>query len=458
MCPIIADGLHTSVVGNKVSSRFSYTADSSDLGDIWPLTGTWETVVEGGKITILTMTLDNGTYEKLKAAVLLASPPLPPILVADGMSREVVMDQLPGDEVECIRRDLGETAFDQFSRSDFSEDTYEAEDEAMSRCLSNESISQIFIGSVVGGLGGVSDATVTCMSNALSRQDLKAIFSSETAWGGAFQAMVGCLSDEERARAEADGIFGDDEDEPASPGLVDVGGRQLYLTCQGEGSPTVVMESGGRGHSGGWNLVQPSVAGFTRVCAYDRAGTGRSESAPAHDTAQQIADDILSLLETAGIDGPYVMVGHSLGGFLVRVFANTYLEDVVGMVLVDTGHGDPVARFQEVLTPEEWRQVQDLILHDDEGFNLPGGLDLLGPDLGDIPLVVLTAGRRSASPLPLDIAERLDQVRLETQQELLTLSSHSTHVIAEESGHGIQEDQPDLVIEAIRQVVEEARN
>ncbi len=448
----------TKVVGNALRGIFSYTDDRAWPGDIGTLTGAWETIVERGKVTILTMTFDESTYERWKGAIATASTPLLPILVAEGTNRQEVMDHLPEGEVECIRQRLGEAAFDQFSRSDFSEDTYEAEDEAMSRCLSNESISRIFIGSVVGGLGGVSDATVTCMSNALSRQDLKAIFSSETAWGEAFQAMVGCLNDEESARAEAGGFFEGVDDVPGSPGLVDVGGRQLYLTCQGEGSPTVVMESGGRGHSGGWDLVQPSVAGFTRVCAYDRAGTGRSESAPAHDTAQAIADDLHSLLATAGVEGPYALVGHSLGGILVRVFANTYLEDVVGMVLVDTGHGDPVARFLEVLTPEEWQQVRDLILHDDEGFNLPGGLDLLGPDLGDIPLVVLTAGRRGASPLPLDISERLDQVRLETQQELLTLSSNSSHVIAEESGHGIQEDQPGLVIEAIRQVVEEARN
>ena len=110
----------------------------------------------------------------------------------------------------------------------------------------------------------------------------------------------------------------------------------------------MVMESGGRGHSGGWDLVQPSVAGFTRVCAYDRAGTGRSESLPPHGTAQAIADDPRSLLQSAEIDGPYILVGHSLGGILVRVFAHRYLNEVVGMVLVDTGHGDPSARFQAV--------------------------------------------------------------------------------------------------------------
>ena len=452
---------NTSVVGNKVSSRFSYIADSSDFGDIWPLTGTWETVVEGGKITSLTMTLDNGTYEKLKAAVLLASPPLPPIVVAEGTARQDVNHQLPGSEVECIRQNLGEEAFGQFSQTDFSDETSEAENEALSRCLSNESISRFFIGFAVSLSGRLSDATIGCMGSELSPLDLQATFFSEDAWGEAFQAMTGCFSDEERARAEADGFFGGvggEEWPTGSPGLVDVGGRQIYLTCEGEGSPTVVMEAGGRGNSGSWYLVQPFVADFTRVCAYDRAGTGYSDSVPVNDTAQEIADELHSLLASAGVDGPYILAGHSLGGNLVLTFANRYLNEVVGMVLVDTGHGDPVARFQEALTPEEWQLVRDVILHADEGFTLPGGLDLLGPDLGDIPLVVLTAGRRGASPVPPDIAQRLNQVQQDAQGELLTLSSNSTHVIAEESGHGIPMEQPDLVIKAIRQVVEAVRS
>ena len=390
-----------------------------------------------------------------------STPPpalLAPIVVTDETTRRETTVQLPDGEVECMRQSLGEAAFGRFSASDFSQDTSQAEEEALSRCLSNQSLTRFFIGFAAGGAGGLSDATIGCMGSALSERDMKAVFFGEGAWGDAFEAMTACLNDDERARAEASGFFGDSgESGPAgSPGLVDVGGRQLYLTCEGEGSPTVVLESGGRGHSGGWYLVQPFVAGFTRVCAYDRAGTGYSESAPLNETAQETADELHSLLATAGIDGPYVMVGHSLGGILVRVFANRYLNEVAGMVLVDTGHGDPVARFQEVLTPEEWQQVRNLILHADEGFTLPGGLDLLGPDLGDIPLVVLTAGKRDTSPWPPDIAQRLQQVQQVTQEELLTLSSNSTHVIGEESGHGIQIDQPDLVIQAIRRVAEAA--
>ena len=367
------------------------------------------------------------------------------------------MEQLPGSEIECIRQILGEAAFGRFARGDFSQDTSEAEEEALSLCLSNESLARFFIGFAVSELGGLGDATIACMGSELMERDMQAVFFGETAWGETFQAMVGCLSDDEMALAEASGFFGGEGDEglTGSPGLVDVGGRQLYLTCKGDGSPTVVMEAGGRGNSGSWHLVQPSVAGFTRVCAYDRAGTGYSESAPVLDTAQQIADELHNLLKTAGIDGPYVLVGHSLGGHLMRTFANRYLNEVVGMVLVDTGHGDPSARFQSVLTQEEWQLVRDAILHKDQGFTLPEGLDLLGPDLGDIPLVVLTAGRRGVSPLPPDIAQRLNQVQQDTQEELLNLSSNNTHITVADSGHSIQIDRPDVVVDAIQQVVEE---
>ena len=241
---------NTRVTGNTVRGRFSYTDHRSGLGDAVPLTGILETVAEGGKLTSLTMTFDEETYQRWKAFIMDAEP-LQPIVVDEGAIRQEVMAHLPASEVKCIRQSLGEAGFGQYSRSYFSEGNSKAEDEALSGCLSNESVSRFLIGFAVSGLGGLGDTTIACMGNELSGHDLRAIFSSETAWGEAFQAMAGCLSDEERARAKADGVLGDGgEEEPkveqreGSPGLVDVGGRQLYLICEGEGSPTVVMEAG----------------------------------------------------------------------------------------------------------------------------------------------------------------------------------------------------------------------
>ena len=231
------------------------------------------------------------------------------------------------------------------------------------------------------------------------------------------------------------------------------GGRQLYLTCEGQGSPTVVMEAGGAGNSESWRFVQPRVTKFTRVCAYDRAGTGRSKSVPPHGTTPAIADELHALLSAAGVGPPYVLAGHSFGGIIVRQFATQYPDEIVGMVMVDTAGVDPRDRLRAVLTPEEWQQY---FSHDDE-FVFPEGADSSGPDLGDIPLVVLSAGIVE-SDMPPDVAKRVQDVRLEMHRELLDLSSNSRHVIAEESGHAIPRNQPGLVADAISQVVEAIRS
>ena len=235
---------------------------------------------------------------------------------------------------------------------------------------------------------------------------------------------------------------------------IDVGdGRQLYLTCRGGGSPTVVMEAGGAGHSGSWRFVQPDVSEFTRVCVYDRAGTGRSESVRPHGTTQAITEELHALLGAAGVNRPYVLVGHSLGGIIVRQFATDFPNEIKGMGLVDSSQGDVRAGLQGVLTPEQWEQYGP---HDD-GFVLPEGTELLGPDLADIPLVVLTVGLMGTGP-PSDVAERIQEHRLEMHRELLTLSTNSIHMIAEKSDHGILRNQPEIVVDAISQVVDAVRN
>ena len=167
----------------------------------------------------------------------------------------------------------------------------------------------------------------------------------------------------------------------------------------------MVLEAGGAGHSGGWELIQHDVAEFTRVCAYDRAGTGRSSSESAHATTQAIATDLHALLAEAGLAPPYVLAGHSLGGIIVRRFATQYPDGVAGMVLVDTSHGDQRARFQSAVTAEEWRLYGSANAETD--FLFPEGVDLRGPDLADIPLVVLSAGQVREG-VPADVAERLN--------------------------------------------------
>lgn len=127
--------------------------------------------------------------------------------------------------------------------------------------------------------------------------------------------------------------------------LVDVGGRKLNLHCQGQGEPTVVMEGGGFDWSLTWALVQPAVAARTRTCSYDRAGLGFSDPSPRPPTPANVVDDLHGLLENAGIAGPLVLVGHSLGGFNMKLYAATYPDQVAGLVLVDPSEEDASRRI-----------------------------------------------------------------------------------------------------------------
>ena len=171
-------------------------------------------------------------------------------------------------------------------------------------------------------------------------------------------------------------------------GLVDIGGRSLYLECRGQGSPTVILESGAGGRADVWTrdlqepagtrtMVLPGVAAFTRVCAYDRPGTlternpsldpdgplffpSRSDPVLHPRTTQDRVNDLHALLGAAAIPGPYVLVGHSAGGLVVRLYASEYPDEVVGMVLLDSTHEDVWLRFQEALAPDQWAAFEAL--------------------------------------------------------------------------------------------------
>ncbi len=138
--------------------------------------------------------------------------------------------------------------------------------------------------------------------------------------------------------------------------LVDIGGYRLHLWCTGDGAPAVILDTGLGGSSADWGFVQPDVARFTRVCSYDRAGMGYSDPGPSPRTARRIASELAELLVRSGIGGPVVLVGASIAGFDVRVFASDHPERAAGLVLVDASHEDqahevpPMARFVPLLS------------------------------------------------------------------------------------------------------------
>ena len=146
--------------------------------------------------------------------------------------------------------------------------------------------------------------------------------------------------------------------------LISIGSRRLHIRSTGIGSPTVIVENGGAAFSFDWALVQPEVQRFTRICTYDRAGYAWSDPGPEFDTFDQASRDLHQLLANRGVDGPYVLVGHSLGGMLVRYYQAKYPRDVVGVVLVDSSHeesfepvGTKIVRIPELSRNE----YQDLL-------------------------------------------------------------------------------------------------
>ncbi len=279
-------------------------------------------------------------------------------------------------------------------------------------------------------------------------------------------------------------------------GLIDIGGgRRIYLECRGTGSPTVVLEAGYRSSARFWSedlrqagaprtMVLAGVSGFTRVCAYDRPGTvaplkdnvrpSRSDPVPQPRTAPDAVADLHTLLLSAGVPGPYVLAGHSLGGLFVRLYTSTYPLDVVGLILVDAYS----ERLETLLTPERWSALVR--------FNVRSGSDTIEPipSYGDLetigygkdnvmmrqatattplramPLAVLAHGRPFDLPNETEgfSSNTLEPVLRAANEDLATLVPNARFFVAKDSGHDIHQDQPELVIEAIRQVVAGVRN
>ena len=272
-------------------------------------------------------------------------------------------------------------------------------------------------------------------------------------------------------------------------GLVAIGdGRKMYLECRGLGSPTVILESGYRNDAAIWSAplepgmttVFPQVAKFTRVCAYDRPGTfldanhlSRSTAVPMPRTARDLVSDLHALLHAANVPGPYVIAAHSFGGIFARLYASTYPDEVVGMVLVDALS----EKVKSGLTPEQWKLYVNFGFtkptpglekyKDIETLDVNASLDQIekavtAQPLRAIPLFVLTQGQpfdlSPWQPLPADFPAALNKAWHAGQDALATLAPNAKHTVATKSAHYIQIQEPQLVIDAIKQVVGAVRN
>ncbi len=281
----------------------------------------------------------------------------------------------------------------------------------------------------------------------------------------------------------------------AMPGkLIDVAGKKMHIDCMGEGSPAVILDSGLGDSYVSWFKVQSQIAKFARVCSYDRAGLGYSDSSSEPRTSKVIAQELHALLQAADVVPPYVLVGHSMGGFDVRLYASLYRDQVAGMVLVDASHPDQENRF-----PPEVKNMEGTWLREAEflEYTMPFGVPrLLGlceedpvqraaecnfhsarenvaelkavsesaaqaaatPSLGDMPLTVLSHDpEKPSSEFPPDLAKPINDAWEKMQEEMVHLSTRGTQTIVKNSSHYIQIDQPAVVIDAVHAVVEQAR-
>ena len=237
--------------------------------------------------------------------------------------------------------------------------------------------------------------------------------------------------------------------------LVSVGDRSLWFACEGEGGPTVLLESGLGGDHRTWERIQPALAASSRVCTYDRAGIGESDPATGTRTAVDAADDLTSLLEVAGIEAPYVLVGFSFGGAIAQLYAAMHPEDVVGLVLVESNHPLETAQFAEHLTPAQIEEDRAAALGNPEHLDVFAGLDELqaaGP-LPNVPLVVVTAGTSEGWPPGWD-AETFDALRAAQQADLVTFTDKGSQVIAETSSHHVPSQEPETIVAAVERVLD----
>ena len=295
-----------------------------------------------------------------------------------------------------------------------------------------------------------------------------------------------------------------------TPHLVNLpDGRRMNLICMGQGSPVVVLESGLGTHVANWGLVQYRIARTTRICAYERAGLGVSDEGPRPRDANAMDADLSALLGAAGLKGPYVLVGHSLGGYPVRLFADLHPKQVAGMVLIDptidnqkrliaaiaprppAGANPPepcgdaaqagrlkpgtdiykscVAPPPPGLPPsvgaaiiaQETRAASYRTLASEAGAIDQDSAETVAHrrSYGGMPLVVLTASQPAKDPGLTNAQNQAWQTLwMKGHDDIAALSSHGQNRVVPGSGHFIQLEQPQAVIDAVGEVVAEIRN
>ena len=242
---------------------------------------------------------------------------------------------------------------------------------------------------------------------------------------------------------------------------VDVEGHALRILKCGQGSPTVVFESGAHGPLESWSRVQPEVSRFTTTFSYDRAGNGRSEAGPEPRDAREVARELHAALQTAHVAPPYILVGHSLGGPFIRVFAGIYPGEVAGMVLVDPSQEElfdwqlahdpnrPAPAAERRLRLDNEVECAPTSLAQAHQSRMPEG----------VPVTLITGMARGYAPAEMEESiKAVWAAKLKFHTAWVQQIPNAQHIVTEKSGHLVPYEEPELVINAIRRVVESARN
>jgi pimeloyl-ACP methyl ester carboxylesterase len=296
------------------------------------------------------------------------------------------------------------------------------------------------------------------------------------------------------AAYQAAGEAQDRRKHPPPGRLVDVDGYRLHIVCAGEGSPPVVICPALGAVAAEWQDVQRRISRETGVCVYDRAGLGYSDVARGRRTTVRMAEELHALLHAADVEPPYVLAGHSIGGFVVRAFVKMYPDEVAGLALIDSSHPEQRKRLPKI----QWRDYpggmlasiaymwmhplglrrlsRDLGLRDTKDMlrarqrrgdakemlaykEMCRETATLAGNLGDLPLAILTSARidPNFSPRWQRRRDRFYTVWTVMQNEMATLSTNSTHVVAEHGGHHLNHDNPELVANVLGSLVKRVR-
>jgi pimeloyl-ACP methyl ester carboxylesterase len=224
-------------------------------------------------------------------------------------------------------------------------------------------------------------------------------------------------------------------------GKIDVGGYSLYVNCYGKGEQTVIFEAGIGNGSENWIEVQPEISKIARTFSYDRSGIGNSDATKSRRTSLAQVRALHTLLNRVKAKAPYIIVAHSIGGFNARLFAATYPKEVSGIVFVDSSHENQFLKLRGKQL-KDLKEMLDGIEHSYDAIPSASEVKKMRDkdSLRNIPIIVLSAIQPSFD-----------------QNDLLKLSKYNKHICVKDSGHFIHSDRPQIVIDAIKELIEKTR-